>query len=329
MTKKEIIRYLQNNNSNSLYQEANRVRKAYCGDKVHIRGIIEFSNYCNKDCSYCGLRRSNKKVVRYRMNIDEIILAATKVLSIGCKTIVLQSGEDSFYKIDDLCNLVEKIKNKFDCAITFSIGERTYQDYKQLRSSGVDRYLLRFETSNKRLFKYLKPDSSYQQRRECLSWLKELGYQTGSGNMIGLPGQTLDILADDILLIEELDLDMVGMGPFIPHPDTPLQNKKLSNLELTLKTYALVRIITKNTHIPATTAVGTIDLGGREKALCCGANVIMPNFTPEEYRKYYEIYPNKLHSNLELKDNFNQINSLIKSLNREVAKNCGHSLKKI
>ena len=329
MTKKEIIRYLQNNNSNSLYQEANKVRKEYCGDKVHVRGIIEFSNYCNKDCSYCGLRRSNKKVVRYRMNIDEIILAATKVLSIGCKTIVLQSGEDSFYKIDDLCNLVEKIKNKFDCAITFSIGERTYQDYKQLRSSGVDRYLLRFETSNKRLFKYLKPDSSHDQRRKCLSWLKELGYQTGSGSMIGLPGQTLDILADDILLIEELDLDMVGMGPFIPHPDTPLQNKKLSNLELTLKTYALVRILTKNTHIPATTAVGTIDLGGREKALCYGANVIMPNFTPEEYRKYYEIYPNKLYSNLEPKDNYNQTNFLIKSLNREVAKDCGHSLKKI
>ena len=175
MTKKEIISYLQNNNSNFLYQEADKIRKKYCGDKVHIRGIIEFSNYCKKDCRYCGLRRSNKNVVRYRMSPKEVFSASIKVLNAGCKTIVLQSGEDSFYQLGDLCDLVEKIKEKSDCAITFSIGEKTYEDYKQLRQAGVDRYLLRFETSSKELFKELKPDSSYGQRLNCLYWLKELG----------------------------------------------------------------------------------------------------------------------------------------------------------
>jgi len=328
MKKKEIISYLTGSNPFQLYQEADKVRKKYCGSKVHVRGIIEFSNYCKRDCRYCGLRRSNKNAVRYRMSPEELFSAMIKLLKSGCKTIVLQSGEDECYKLRDLCDLVEKIKEKSDCAITLSIGERTYQDYKKLRQAGVDRYLLRFETSNRELFKRLKPDSSYDQRLDCLYWLKELGYQTGSGNMIGLPGQTIEILAEDILLMKELDLDMIGMGPFIPHPDTPLQNEKLSGLELTLKTYALVRIITKNTHIPATTAVGTIDLKGRRKALCCGANVIMPNLTPEKYRKHYDIYPDKLNSNIDPLACYKQIISLIKSLDREAAADCGHSLKK-
>ena len=329
MKKKEIVSYLKSDNPSFLYKEADKIRKKYCGDKIHIRGIIEFSNYCKRDCRYCGLRRSNKNVVRYRMSPEELFSAAVKLLEFGCKTIVLQSGEDERYKLSDLCDLVEKVKKKNDCAITLSIGERTHGEYKQLRQAGVDRYLLRFETSNRELFKKLKPDSSYNQRLDCLYWLKELGCQTGSGVMIGLPGQTIEILADDILLIKELDLDMIGMGPFIPHPDTPLQNEKISNLELSLKTYALVRIITKNTHIPATTAIGTIDLRGRGKALCCGANVIMPNLTPEKYRKYYDIYPNKLNSNIDPLACYKQIISLIKSLDREAAVDCGHSLKKI
>jgi len=329
MKREEIVAYLESSNSDLLYKKADEIRKKHCGNKVHIRGIIEFSNYCKRDCEYCGLRRSNKKVTRYRMSEEEIFIVAAEALEAGCKTIVLQSGEDDFYKISNLCLLIRRIKEKFDCAITLSIGERDYEEYKQLHQAGADRYLLRFETSNRELFKRLKPDSSYDNRLFCLENLRKLGYQVGSGNMIGLPGQTLGILAEDILLIEKLDLDMIGMGPFISHPNTPLKNSKLLDLDLTLKTYALSRIITKNTHIPATTAVETIDLEGRQKALGCGANVIMPNFTPKKYKKYYEIYPNKAGFDLEPLVCFDQINFLIKSLGREIATDCGHSLKKI
>jgi len=329
MTKKEIISYLQNSNPNLLYQKADKIRKKYCGNKVHIRGIIEFSNYCKRDCEYCGLRQSNKKVIRYRMSEEEIFLVAVKALEADCKTIVLQSGEDDSYKISNLCSLIKRIKGRFDCAITLSIGERDYEEYKQLRQAGADRYLLRFETSSRELFKRLKPDSSYDNRLSCLDSLRNLGYQVGSGIMVGLPGQNAEILAEDILLMDRLSLDMIGIGPFLPHYDTPLCDSNSGTLDLTLKILALIRIIMPDTHLPATTAVGSINKSGRQKALKCGANVIMPNVTPAKYRKYYEIYPNKICINEKPSDWRLCIESMIKSLGREIATDCGHSLKKI
>ena len=214
--KEEIVKHLTCNKNRNILKEADSIRKEHCGDEVHIRGIIEFSNYCERDCLYCGLRKSNKKLTRYRMTADEIFKAARKVEEFKYKTIVLQSGEDDYYRIEELCGLVKRIKKEIDCAVTLSIGERTYDEYKQLREAGADRYLLKFETSNKKLFVFLKPGSLYEKRLKRLEWLRDLGYQVGSGNMVGLPGQTLEMLADDILLINKLDLDMIGIGPFIP-----------------------------------------------------------------------------------------------------------------
>ena len=325
---KEIISYLKSDNPNLLYKEADRVRKKYCGDKVHLRGIIEFSNYCGKECKYCGLRRSNKRVVRYRMSGSEILLAVRKALRFGCKTIVLQSGEDKDCQVEELCGLIERIKKDFDCAVTLSIGEKTYEEYKQLREAGADRYLLKFETSSKTLFRKLRPGSSYDKRLQCVYQLKELGYQIGSGNMVGLPGQTQELLAEDILLMKKLDLDMISVGPFIPHLDTPLYNAERGRLEDALKVLALVRIFTKKAHIPATTAMGVVDLEGRRTALQCGANVIMPKFTPGKYGKHYKIYPDEIYIDEKPPDFHMCIESMIGSLGREIAEDYGDSLLK-
>ena len=210
------------------------------------------------------------------------------------RTVVLQSGEDPAYSIEELGTLVKRMKKELSLAVTLCIGERTFEEYKKLKDAGADRYLLKFETSDPSLFGRLKPDSAYAERLRCLEWLKELGYQVGSGNIVGLPGQTSEMVAEDILLFEAMELDMIGIGPFIPHPNTPLAGASRGDLELTLKVVALTRMVTRNTHIPATTAVGTIDPEGRQKALQCGANVIMPNATPKEFRKHYQIYPNKI-----------------------------------
>jgi len=296
LKKQEIVRFLLEHDRASLaalFKEADRTRKTYVGDDIHLRGLIEFSNYCAQDCAYCGLRRSNRTVKRYRMPYAQIFDACRHARGQGLKTIVLQSGEDRHYKIKDLCALIADIK-KLDVAITLSIGELTYSRYKQLKAAGADRYLLRFETSDPELYASLRPGRSLAQRLRCLAWLKKLGYEVGSGVMVGLPGQTAGSIADDISLFKKLDLDMIGIGPFIPHPHTPLAKAAGGSLELVLKTVALTRIVTKNTNIPATTAVGTIDAQGRQKALRCGANILMPNMTPAQYRRFYEIYPDKI-----------------------------------
>ena len=329
MKREEIISYLKSSNPGLLYREADKVRKEYCGNAVHIRGIIEFSNYCKRDCCYCGLRKSNKNVTRYRMDEDQIIDVAIKTGELGYKTILLQSGEDDNYSVDSLAHIIKRIKTSIDCAVTLSIGEKNFAEYKQLRESGADRYLLRFETSDKNLFKKLKPDSSYDNRLSCLDSLRNLGYQVGSGIMVGLPGQSAEILADDILLMDKLSLDMIGIGPFLPHPDTPLCDSNSGTLDLTLKVLALIRIIMPDIHLPATTAVGSINKNGRQKALKCGANVIMPNVTPAKYRKYYEIYPNKICINEKPLDCRLFIESMLKSLGREIAKDYGDSLRRM
>lgn len=312
-----------------LYQKADKIRKKYVGDEVHLRGLIEFSNYCRNNCLYCGIRRDNKKIKRYRMEIDEILDTAVLAANMGYKTVVLQSGEDMYYTTDKLVELIRLIKNNADVAITLSIGERSYDDYVRFFEAGADRYLMRFETSNPELYAKLHPDSSFENRMNILKWLKQIGYQTGSGIMIGLPGQSIEDLAQDILKFKELDLDMIGVGPYICHQDTPLAGNPNGTVEMTLKVIALTRIVTKNTHIPATTALATLrPADGREKALQAGANVIMPNVSPVKYREFYELYPNKIC----IRENAKQCNNCIKrrifSIGRTISKGYGHSLKK-
>lgn len=328
MNKKNIISCLKKDDAAALFKKANIVRRKFCGDKIHCRGLIEFSNYCKKDCLYCGIRKSNKNLQRYRMNYDEIFQAAKDAGERGCKTIVLQSGEDDYYKIKNLCDLIRKIRKETNSAITLCIGEKTYKEYKALKNAGADRYLLKFETSNKKLFNYLKTDSSFENRLTCLKWLKEIGFQTGSGVMVGLPGQSVEILADDILLLKKLDLDMIGIGPFISHDNTPLKGALDGTVKMSLKALALVRILTLNTHIPVTTSLGSIDMQARKKAFKCGANVIMPNMTPEKYKKYYNIYPNKRSINEENPDEDFSIKKIEDLLNVKISTGYGHSIKR-
>lgn len=328
MDRNEILESLGCEDASPLFRMADEVRRKYCGDEVHKRAIIEFSNHCKRNCLYCGLRCDNLKLFRYRLSVDEIFEAAKAAGLQGYQTVVLQSGEDGHYPIDALCDMVRKIKCEIGCAVTLSVGERSREDYRRLKEAGADRYLLKFETSDRELFGKLKPDSSYDERIDCLRWLRELGYQVGSGCMVGLPGQTVDILADDILLMKEFDFDMIGIGPFIPHPGTPLQNTAKGDLDRVLRMVALARIVTKNAHLPATTAIGTLHPEGRQKALRSGANVIMPNFTPPKVRKYYEIYPNKICVNERPEDCGPCVDLLIRSLGRRAGKGQGHSLKR-
>lgn len=295
LTKQEIINYLSTDDK-KLFTKADAIRKQYVGDEVHLRGLIEFSNICKRTCFYCGLRNENHNLTRYRLSEDEIIEFAKHGAELGLKTVVLQSGEDSYFSIDKLCKIVKAIK-KFDVAITLSVGEKTYKEYKALKDAGADRYLLRIETTDENLYKKLHPNMSFKNRIECLYNIKELGYETGTGCLVGLPNQTIESLANDILFFKELDADMVGIGPFIPHPDTPLGECNLDlnkNFDLSLKVMALTRILLKDINIPATTAMETINPNGRIIALKSGANVVMPNITQGEYRKQYIIYPNKI-----------------------------------
>lgn len=330
LTKKQIIHLLKEKDESvvrNLFEEADRIRREFAGDAVHLRGLIEFSNYCRRDCLYCGLRRSNRKAVRYRMTTAEILAAAVQAGKMGFKTLVLQSGEDPAYSMEGLCGLVRNIKESTGTAVTLSIGERSYDDYTKLREAGADRYLLRFETSDPLLFKTLKPDAVYEQRFQCLQWLAELGYQVGSGNMVGLPGQSVESLADDILKFREMELDMVGLGPYISHPDTPLSDSADGTLDRVLRVTALTRIVTQDAHLPATTATGTIDPQGRQKALQCGANVLMPNVTPLRYREHYRIYPGKICIGEDPHTCRSCAESMVARLGRTVSHGAGHSLK--
>ncbi|OPY63797.1 MAG: Biotin synthase [Pelotomaculum sp. PtaU1.Bin065] len=312
-----------------LYNLADRVRQKYVGDEVHLRGLIEFSNYCRKNCDYCGIRRGNRKIERYRMPIEEILDTVYEAAELGYRTVVLQSGEDMRYTADNLAELVRRIKRETDVAVTLSIGERSREEYERLYEAGADRFLLRFETSNRELYHRLHPDSDYDERMKILVWLREIGYQVGSGVMIGLPGQTIEDLALDILKFKELDLDMVGVGPYICHEETPLAGHANGTVEMTYKVIALTRIVTRYAHIPATTALATLRPDdGREEALQLGANVVMPNVTPVKYRALYELYPSKVCIREKATQCRDCIGGRILSLGRPISQGYGHSLYK-
>jgi biotin synthase len=322
-SKKELIDILKDDSQNSwLFSYADKVRKDNVGDEVHLRGLIEFSNICKRNCKYCGLRSENKTLERYRISVQDIIKYAKKASEMGYKTIVLQSGEDEYYSKEVLCEIIGEIK-KLDVALTLSVGERSFDEYKAFKDCGADRYLMRIETTDKNLYKSMHPNMDYENRVRCLKNIKELGYETGTGCLVGLKGQTIESLAQDILFFKELDADMVGIGPFIAHPQTPLKDDPNGNFTLALKVMALTRLMMPNINIPATTAMETLNPNGRIIALQSGANVVMPNVTTTEYRAKYEIYPNKICINENPSMCRHCIEGKIKSIERTIATNQG------
>jgi biotin synthase len=294
LTKEEIVKLLKTEEYiNEIFDAADRVREKYVGDEVHLRGLIEFSNICKRNCLYCGLRASNKNGKRYRLESEEIIELAKKAKAYGYKTLVLQSGEDEYYTLEKMKYIIEEIK-KLDMALTLSIGEKSYEEYKTYKDYGADRYLIRIETTDKNLYEKLDPGMSHESRKVCLRDLKELGFEVGSGCMVGLPDQTLESLAEDILFFKEIGADMIGIGPFIPNQDTPLKDEKGGEFYLSLKVMAITRLLLPDINIPATTAMESLNKNGRVIALQSGANVVMPNVTEGEARKLYALYPGKI-----------------------------------
>ena len=293
LDKSAIIELLTTAPTDELYRRADDVRREAVGDAVHLRGLIEFSNICRNDCLYCGIRRGNRQVQRYRMTDEELVETAKRAAALGFQTIVLQSGEDMHFDQARMCHIIEQIK-RLDVALTLSVGERDYEDYKAFRDAGADRYLMRIETTDRDLYNRLNPGMSWERRHECLLMIRDLGYELGSGIMVGLPGQTVESIADDLLYLKDIGIDMAGIGPFIPHPETPLAGEAGGTLEQALRTMAIMRILMPDINIPATTAMESLHPQGRIMALQAGANVVMPNVTEGEYRRLYELYPGKI-----------------------------------
>ena len=274
----------------------NKVRQQIYGNDIYVRGLVEFTNYCKNDCYYCGIRCSNKNAQRYRLTEEDILLCCQQGYELGFRTFVLQGGEDGYYTDERLLSIIHKIKAEYpDCALTLSIGEKSEESYRAYREAGVDRYLLRHETADEEHYGKLHPSSmSCEHRKNCLRTLKKLGFQTGAGFMVGAPCQTVENLADDFLFLKELNPEMVGIGPFIPHQDTPFHGEKSGTLEDTLFYLALLRLMLPHALLPATTALGTIHPKGREMGVLSGANVVMPNLSPVSVRKKYMLYDGKI-----------------------------------
>ena len=344
MQKPKIMQWLKEKDPDrlaELWRRADEVRRLQVGDDVHLRGLIEISSHCVRRCHYCGLRRENRKIHRYRLRREEILACVRQAAEFGYGTVVLQSGEDREITGDWMTNLIGQLKSETDLAITLSLGERTCDELTAWRRAGADRYLLRFESSNKTLYRKIHPSLPGQQcdRMELLQVLGELGYEVGSGIMIGLPGQRYEDLAEDIVTFSKLDVDMIGVGPYLPHPDTPLGKAAAgknhndpeqvpNNERMTYKTLALTRLLCPEVNLPSTTALATINrTAGREQGLCRGANVVMPNLTPTEYRALYEIYPAKACCFEPAKEFHAHLMRQIGALGRTVGKGPGASIR--
>lgn len=279
-----------------LAEAADIRRRENYGDKVYIRGLIEFTNYCRNNCYYCGIRRDNKKAERYRLTKDEILLCCDEGYRLGFRTFVMQGGEDPYYTDEMICDIVSKIKSRYpDCAVTLSIGEKPRESYQAFFDAGADRYLLRHETADPEHYGKLHPEAmSLENRKRCLFDLKEIGYQVGSGFMVGSPYQTTENLISDLHFLQKLKPDMIGIGPYITHADTPFAEFKSGDVMLTLRLVSILRLMFPYALIPSTTALGTIHPQGRELGLKAGANVVMPNLSPVSVRKLYSLYENKI-----------------------------------
>ena len=323
---------IENFNSETLCllnQKAVAVRQKIYGDKVFIRGLIEISNICKNDCTYCGIRRSNSACERYRLTPEQILECCDDGYSLGFRTFVMQGGEDPFYTDEILCKIISEIKRRYpDCAVTLSLGERSRESYQQLYNAGADRYLLRHETADEEHYGKLHPkEMLFDNRMECLKNLREIGFQTGCGFMVGSPYQTVECLAKDLKFIEEFQPDMCGTGPFIPHAATPFRDMPAGSVELTCYLLSIIRLIKPNILLPATTALGSLEEGGREKGILSGANVIMPNLSPLSERKKYELYNNKLSSGGESAQEIEKLSISMKNIGYRIVTERGDIIK--
>ena len=320
-----LIKNLDDKSAKILRKLADKIRREIYGNKIFVRGLIEISNICRNDCFYCGIRHSNQNCERYRLTPEEIISCSDEGYELGFRTFVLQGGEDSFFNDEVLGGIVKKIKERHsDCAITLSMGERSFESYKFLRACGADRYLLRHETADKNHYEKLHPSSmSYENRIKSLHELRELGYQVGCGFMVGSPYQTEKNLAQDLKFIENFKPDMCGIGPFIPHKDTPFKNFSAGTVELTCYLLSIIRLIYPPVLLPATTALGTIHPTGRELGILSGANVVMPNLSPVNVRKKYELYDNKICTGEESAQCKNCLNNRMEKIGFEIVTSRG------
>ncbi len=309
----------------SLAKKADNVRRKIYGNKVFIRGLIEISNICKNDCFYCGIRRSNKACERYRLTEAEILDCCDEGYRLGFRTFVLQGGEDGYFSDEVLCEIIKSIKKSHpDCAVTLSMGERSEESYKRLFTAGADLYLLRHESADEEHNKKLHPaEMFFEKRMDCLKTLKKIGFQVGCGFMVGSPFQTAEMLARDLKFIEEFKPDMCGIGPFIPHRDTPFADYDGGTAELTCYLLSIIRLIHPEVLLPSTTALGTISPDGREKGILSGANVVMPNLSPETVRKKYELYNNKLSDGDEAAESVKKLKEKLRSVGYEIVTDRG------
>ncbi|MBQ7043604.1 MAG: [Clostridia bacterium] len=308
-----------------LAEKADKIRREIYGNAVFIRGLIEVSNICKNDCLYCGIRRSNRNCDRYRLTKAEILECCDEGYGLGFRTFVMQGGEDAYFSDSVLCDIVRAIKERYpDCAVTLSMGEKSEESYQKLFDAGADRYLLRHETADSEHYAMLHPEEmSFETRMNCLKALRKIGFQTGCGFMVGSPYQTTAMLAKDLKFIEEFKPDMCGIGPFIPHKDTPFADKAGGSAELTCYLLSIIRLIHPPVLLPSTTALGTIDENGREKGIMVGANVVMPNLSPKSVRKKYELYNNKLSDGDESAQCKESLNERIKKIGYEIVTDRG------
>ena len=323
LSKDEWIKLFKNRSKEDeeyLFKKSSNIRQQIYGKDVYIRGLIEFTNFCKNDCKYCGIRRSNSKASRYRLSKEEILDCCKEGYELGFRTFVMQGGEDAYFTDDILEDIIKEIKSSYsDCAVTLSIGERSYESYERLRKAGVDRYLLRHETANLEHYNKLHPkEMSMENRQKCLFNLKKIGFQVGAGIMVGSPYQTVECIAEDMLFLEKLKPEMIGIGPFISHRDTPFFNKENGNVDETIFIIALVRLMLPNALIPATTALGTLSPLGRERAISVGANVVMPNLSPKAVRKKYLLYDNKISTGEEAAESIEKLKNSIQKIGYKI-----------
>lgn len=313
-----------------LRELAVKKRQEVYGKAVYIRGLIEFSNICKNDCLYCGIRCGNANIQRYRLSEDEILSCCHNGYRMGFRTFVLQGGEDPYFTDDVLISLIQRIKTSYpDCAVTLSVGERSRESYRRLREAGADRYLLRHETADSAHYRSLHPKNlSLKSRMECLKNLKELGFQTGCGFMVGSPNQTVEHIVKDLLFIKEFQPEMVGIGPFIPQKDTPFGGKPAGSVELTTYLLSIIRLMLPNVLLPATTALGSLQSGGRELGILAGANVVMPNLSPVAARDKYTLYDNKLSIGAEAAEGLEALKLSMKNIGYEIVTARGDAIKK-
>lgn len=331
LVKEEWTALIQNHSpklSEYLFKQAREIRHLHYGNDIYMRGLIEFTNYCKNDCFYCGIRKSNKHAVRYRLSKEDILDCCKAGHELGFRTFVLQGGEDGYFTDARIVDIVSTIKTFYpDCAVTLSIGEKSYESYLAYYNAGADRYLLRHETYNPSHYSRLHPVSlTAGHRQQCLEHLKKIGYQVGTGFMVGSPYQTPENLAEDMMFIKNLNPQMVGIGPFIPHHDTPLAKETAGTLELTLFMLGLLRLMLPKVLLPSTTALGTIAPNGRELGILAGANVVMPNLSPENVRKNYQLYDNKICTGYEAAEGRNNLEKRLKKIGYQIVVSRGDSL---